>query len=1092
MRRKFYLLVGIVAMVSISARSAEGVPSWLRGNSISPDGSTLAFCYRGDIFTVPTKGGLAKQITTHTAYDTNPVWSPDGKSIAFNSDREGSMDVYLVHAEGGAPKRLTTHSRNEMLLDFLDNENVLFAAYGTPTTTDIQFPSTVYTQVYKVGVKANRPELYSELTMADVNVGPKGMVLYSDVKGYEDKWRKHHTSSITRDIWLYDGTDYKQLTTFNGEDREPVWAADGKGFYYLSEQDGTFNVYYRTLDDASTCKQLTQFKGNPVRYLNVSKTGVLSFSYDGELYTLEPGKKPAKVNVEIVQDNLHREAIKQLISGGASEVSVSPKNKEIAFIANGDVFVTSLDYTTTKQITQTPERERTIDFAPDGRSLVYASERNGVWQVFQTKLIDESEKNFTYCTQMKEERLTDGKKTSFQPQFSPDGKKIAFLEERTALCVMSLDNKKITTVMPSKWQYSYTDGDQNYSWSPDSKWLLTQYLGTGGWNIPDIALVRADGKGEIVNLTNSGYSDRQPQWVLDGKAMIFKSDRAGYRSHGSWGAEDDMYIMFFDVEAYERFRMNKEELALLEEREKAEKEEKKKAEEKAKEEENKKKSSKKDKKEGDDVKKDEKKDKEEEYVFNLDNLDMRTIRLTPYSTSIASAVLSKDGSKLFYVAPHANAYALWIQHIRDGRNELKMQGVAGSRFDMDADLKNAYHVSGGQIKKLELESGRTTNIPFETFWVNQPFERRKYLFKHIWHQTKEKLYDPGMNGADWDKLYTTYYKYLDHIDNGYDFAEMASELLGELNVSHTGCRFGGNNWAYTTASLGVFLDNEYKGDGLKIKEIIAGSPLDMKRKQVSAGCVIEKIDGEEIKDGVDYNYMLAGKVGRYTRLTIKPINGKSFDLTIKPISQGSEIALLYKRWVRRNEKMVDSLSNGRLAYVHIEAMNSASFRELYRDLLGDKNRNRDAVIVDTRHNGGGWLHNDVCILLSGKRYAQYTPRGQFVGNDPHTRWVKPSCMLVCEDNYSNAHGTPWLYQQMGIGKLIGAPVPGTMTAVWWDSIGDGFVFGIPQVGTLDNKGEYLENQQLMPDVIVTNTPKEQLSGVDRQIERAVKELLQAK
>lgn len=1085
MNKRLFLSLGLAVVVRCLSAAEVSAPRWLRGNAISPDGKNIAFCYKGDIFVVPVAGGTARQLTTHTAYDCSPVWSPDGKNLAFASDREGSLDVYIMSVTGGTPRRLTTHSGNERPVAFADAEHVLYSGFGTPTVDDIQFPGSSFYHIYKVGANGGRPELFSELTMAELQPDGRGNVLYTNIKGYEDQWRKHHTSSITRDVWLYDGKTYRQLTSFKGEDRNPVWAPDGKSFYYLSEQDGTLNIYKRGLEaGVSSDTQLTTYKGNPVRYLSASNDGILCYSYDGELYTLVPGKKPVKVNISIVQDELESKAVRVLRSGGASQVAVSPKGKEIAFIMDGDVYVTSLDYSTTKQITDTPERERRVDFAPDGRSLVYDSERNGVWQLYQTSLTNKDEKAFTYCTEMKEERLTDGKHTSFQPQYSPDGKSVAFLQDRTALCVMDLKSKNVKTVMDAKYQYSYLDGDQDFAWSPDSKWLLTQYIGNGGWNITDIALVRADGKDKIVNLTNSGYTDVSPQWVLDGKAMIFKSDRAGYRSHGSWGAEYDEYIMFFDTEAYERFCMNKEDLALLEEKEKAEKEEKEKAEKEAKE--------KADKKKNKDAKDEDKaKENAKDLVFELDDLDSRTIRLTPYSTQLGEAVLSKDGTKLYYVAPHEGGGALWEQDLKEHRNQLKMKGMSWSSLQVDADVKNAYMASGGQIKKLELASGRISNIDFSAFNTRRPEETRAYLFEHIWRQTKEKLYDPNMNGADWERLRKTYSTYLPHINNGYDFAEMASELLGELNVSHTGCRYSGDNWAYGTASLGCFYDTDYKGDGLKIKEIIAGSPLSLRKKNVTPGCIIEKIDGEPIKAGEDYFPLLAGKTRRYTRLTISK-GGKTFDVTIKPISQSEENNLLYRRWVKRNEKMVDSLSNGRLAYVHIQAMNAGSFHTLYKELLSDKNRNREAVVVDTRHNGGGWLHNDVCILLSGKRYVRYTPRGQFIGNDPFDRWVKPSCMLVCEDNYSNAHGTPWLYKQMGIGKLIGAPVPGTMTAVWWENIGNGFVFGIPQVGSLDNNNEYLENQQLEPDIEVYNSPAEQLRGEDRQIQCAVKELLSGK
>ena len=509
-------------------------------------------------------------MTTNTAYEYAPVWSPDSKHLAFASTREGSMDVFVTTIDGGAPKRVTTNSGSEIPVAFLDAQHLIYKASGMRSTDDLVFPSSTFPMLYQISIDGGRPEVYSEWPMDNPSIGNKG-VLFEDIKGYEDYWRKHQKSSIARDIWLFDGDAYQKITDFSGDDRDPVWAPGKDGFYYLSERNGSFNVYYHDLQSSGADKQITMHKKHPVRFLTVADNGMLCYSYDGEIYTLKEGGKPKKLSVNIVRDDMQREVIRQIRYAGASEVAISPKNKEIAFIMNGDVYVTSTDYSTTKQITDTPVRERTVDFAPDGRSLVYASERDGVWQVYQATIAQEKEKNFTYCTGIREERLTDGKYTAFQPLYNPKGGEVAFLKNRTEICVLDLKSKKVRTVMDGKFQYSYTDGDQNYAWSPDGKWILTEYIGVGGWNNKDIALVKADGKGEIHNLTNSGYSEGSPKWVLDGKAMIFQSDRSGYRSHGSWGSQRDEYIMFFDQDAYERFRMSKEELALLEEREKEEK-----------------------------------------------------------------------------------------------------------------------------------------------------------------------------------------------------------------------------------------------------------------------------------------------------------------------------------------------------------------------------------------------------------------------------------------------------------------------------------------------------------------------------------------
>ena len=241
---------------------------------------------------------------------------------------------------------------------------------------------------------------------------------------------------------------------------------------------------------------------------------------------------------------------------------------------------------------------------------------------------------------------------------------------------------------------------------------------------------------------------------------------------------------------------------------------------------------------------------------------------------------------------------------------------------------------------------------------------------------------------------------------------------------------------------------------------------------------------------MDYVPLLDGKIGKTIRLTVRAKGGRTFDITTKGMSMAKVNELLYKRWVERNRQLVDSLSGGRLAYVHVKAMNSESFRTVYRELLSDKNRNREAVIVDERHNGGGWLHDDLCTLLNGKEYQKFMPRGQYIGRDPFNKWVKPSCVLICEDDYSNGHGFPLVYKTLGIGKLIGAPVAGTMTAVWWETMIDrSIVFGIPQVGCMSLDGTYAENTQLNPDITVYNTPEDFINGNDRQLKAAVDEML---
>lgn len=1062
------ILLALIAPLATASAMAQSDPLWMRFPAISPDGKTVAFSYKGDIWTVPANGGQARQITTNPAYDAYPVWSPDSRQIAFASSREGSMDIYVVGRDGGAPRRVTTDSGDEYPMAWRNDSTIMLKASIMPKATSIMFAD--FSQVYEVSDKGGRMRLFSDIPMEDISVGNDGALLYHDNKGYEDPFRKHHQSPICRDIWLYKGGNYTKLTNFAGEDRTPVWGGDNNTYYYLSEEDGTFNVYKRRIGETAKT-QLTHYKGNPVRFLTRSTDGTLCYAYDGAIYTLKEGSQPVRLNLSMVADDGSDKLQRQVLRSGATEFAVSPSGKEIAFVVHGDVYVTSTDYTTTKRITDTPEQERNVNFSPDGRSLVYASERGGLWQIYQTSIVNKDEKQFTYATQLKEEQLVKSSLVDMQPAYSPDGKSVAYIEDRGALKAVDVKTKAVRQLMDGKFQYSYSDGDLWFQWSPDSKWLLSNYIGHGGWNNSDIALVPADGSQKITNLTNSGYNDNNGRWVLGGKAMLFMSDRAGYRSHGSWGAEDDAYIMFFDLDAYERFRMGKEERALYDEAHKKEKAD----------------TTKKKKpliKLGKKAKDDKKKDKAKTLKFDLANCRDRVIRLTVNSSHMADAILSPGGDTLYYQAKFEGGYDLWKHDLVENKTEIVMKNV-GYGLEADKDFKNLYVYNNG-IKQIDLAKNSQKGIDFEANFNYRPYEERTYIFNHVWQQVKDKFYDPKLHGVDWEGYKKTYAKFLPYINNNYDFRDMLSEMLGELNGSHTGARYYPDGATLKTAALGLFFDNDYEGDGLKVEEVINRGPFAVRNTGVKKGCIIEAIDGQKIAKGSDYTSLLDGKAGKMTRVSVfDPSRKKRFDVVVRAISRSAQADLLYRRWVDRNREMVDSLSNGTIGYVHVKAMDSESFRTVFSQLLSDSMRQKKAVIVDERHNGGGWLHDDLCTLLSGKQYAKFIAHGKYIGYDPWNKWVKPSCVMICEDDYSNGHGFPAVYKTLGIGKLVGAPVAGTMTAVWWERMMNGMIFGIPQVGNQAMDGTFFENKELKPDIEVYNTPADYETGNDEQLKAAV-------
>ena len=1059
-------------LAGVSLVNAES-PRWIMKPAISPDGKTIAFSYKGEIFTVPANGGTAFQLTSNQAYDSNPVWTPDGKRIVFLSNREGSDDLYITNATGGTPTRLTTHSGNETPLGFLNDSTLLFNASILPGATTARAP--FFTQIYSLNVnkKSARPALFLSLPVNSLNVNSKGDIIYQDRKSLEDVLRKHERSAGTSDIWTYENGKFTQLTHFDGADQSPVWG-QGNNFYYLSEKDGTLNVFEASVGSNSE-KQLTKFEKHPVRNLSSSATGTLAFSWDGDIYTLKPGSQPQKVNIEINADLYDGDLVKKYVNNGVSNIAVSPDGNEVALIIRGDLYVTNAKYKSTKRITDTPAQERSVAFSPDGRTLVYDSDVDGKWQLFTAKIKNDNEKEFAYATDIEIEPLYQCETSAMQPLFSPDGKKVAFLENRGPIRVIDLDSKEVVTALDGQYNYSYSDGDITFSWSPDSQWLLTSYMGPLGWNNMDVAIVKADGS-EVIDLTESGYNDYQPKWALDGKGVVYATGKYGMKAHGSWGNQDDIMIMVLDGDAWDQFNFTAEEADLFE-KEKKDKE----------------KDSESDDEKADKVKKKSKAKKEEapkSTPLDLNNRRYRTKRLTGTSANIADFYLTPKGDKLYYFAKSPDGdYNLMVTDLKKGNTKTLAKDMSGAIVP-DMKGENIFVFSYDGVKKLSLPDGDVEMVEFEAPYDRHPSLERQYIFDHMAKQVEDKFYDKNLHGVDWDYYTNHYREFLPYIANNRDFATLLSETLGELNASHTGGRAYGSGAAMGTASLGAFFDENYDGEGLKISEIFPRGPLANKSADVKAGDIITSIDGSEILPGHEYFTLLEGKAGKKVRLGIKKLDGTTKFITVKPLSAGQQSTMAYQRWVERNEQIADSVSGGRVGYVHVRGMDTGSFQNVYERLLG-KYRNYDAVVVDTRFNGGGWLHNDLALLLSGKKYVTYAPRGEEIGIDPFSQWTKPSVMLVNEANYSDAHGSPYTYQTLGIGEVVGAPVPGTMTAVWWETqIDPSIVFGIPQVTSRANNGKALENTQLTPDVIIYNAPGEVEAGRDAQLEGAVNRLLE--
>lgn len=1069
-----FILFGFVFLAYAQGIFAQADPQWMRYPAISPDGKSVAFTYKGDVYRVPTQGGTAVRLTFHPAHDFMPVWSPDGKKIAFASDRYGNFDVFVMDADGGDAQRITYHSGSEYPYSFTpDGAQVVFGAVRQDVVAHRQYPTGSQPELYEVPVSGGRVQQLLTSPAEYVAFSQDGTkMLYHDKKGGENEWRKYQQSSIARDIWLYDRSSgqHKKITSFYGENRHPVFSTDENDMYYLSEESGSFNVHKLTLDRPEQNSRLTEFRTHPVRSLSIADDGTLCFSYDGELYTLREGAQPQKIQVALKTQTIQNNDSHIAINGGVREMSVSPDGKEVAFVARGEVFVTSVDGKITKRISNTPAQERFVQFAPDGKSIVYASERDGRWQIYQATKVRAEEPLFFAATLIDEKPLISNEKDNYLPQLSPDGKKLAFVEDRRTLKVLDLATKDTVTLLTPEQLFHMQDGDQYFSWSPDSKLLLATYRPTM-YN-SEVVLLDAEGKQNMVNLTKSGYSDIKPQWANEGKQIIWFSNRHGMKSHASSGGSQlDVYSLFLTKDAWDKYNMSKDDFALWKELEKA------------------------NKKTGDEKKNTadstQTTTKKEPLTIDWEGIDDRKARLTIHSSVLSDAVLSKDGEKLLYLARFEKGANLWSTNLRtkETKMEIPLDATGGSLV-WDKEQKSLFLLSGGRVTKINPDNNKREPIQIDGEMSLDAQAELAHSFDHVWLRTKKMFYTPDMHGADWDTLRVEYAKYLPHLGNNYEFAEMLSELLGELNVSHAGARYSGESSnGDATASLGIFMDYSHLEDGIRIEEILQGGPLDKASFSIATGSIIEKIDGEVVSSTKDIAQYLNRKVDKFTLIEVlDPKTNIRQQLTVKPISPGEESTLLYKRWVRKNQEEVQRESKGKLGYVHISGMSDGQYRNTYDEMMG-KFADCDAVIVDTRFNSGGDLVSDLAMFFTGEKFLEYATADRSVGYEPTFRWTKPTLAMFNEANYSDGHCFSCGYTDLNIGKTVGMPVPGTCSFAGWESLPNGVRWGAVPISAKNKAGEWLENNETKPNFEVKNQPDIIAEGRDEQLETAIMELL---
>ncbi|HEY0864394.1 MAG TPA: S41 family peptidase [Lacunisphaera sp.] len=1021
-----------------SAQTPAENPLWLRHPAVSPDGTAIAFTAGGRIWRVPVAGGVAVPLTDADQYSTRPVWSPDGSMLAFAAKPHGNFDLFIMPAGGGKITRLTYHSADDQPCAFSPDGSVVYFAssrLGSPETI-LAGGYANSDQLYAVPALGGRSRLVIPTPALAVSADPRGgQLLYEDRPVYENEWRKGAVSDGAHDIWLYDlaKKTHRKLTDFRGEDRNPVWAPDGSGYYYLSERSGSFNVWRAGLKPGARPVQVTAHRETAVRFLSVANNGTLVYGLEGEIWCRPAGaKQAARVPVRLPPGADRPATTTVSANDYLTEMKLSADGTQVAVVARGEVFVLSTATGTTRRITRTAAHERDVSFAPDGRSLVYVSERDGDMNIYEATL-DEG------TGIVVERKLVDTAGDVLYPKISPDGRLLAYLADRNQLRVLNRATGATVTALPAGYFYSYRDDDMSFEWSPDSRWL-TATVGSIVTN-QDIVLLDASGRAAPMTVTHSGYHDAGPRFSPDGKAVLWASGREGMRHADATTGQLDIYLAYLTRAGFDA----------------------------------------KDEADGAD------------WQPQPGGIEQRTKRLTPFSLTPLLYALSAGHDSLLVVekSPAGKAVARRFDVATGESTELFTRPLADA-YAVDAAGSQVYALAGGAVERTDLATGTTTSFPLDTTMDVDVHAEAAHWFNHFWRLTKLKFYEPTLHGRDWDALRTRYARFLPHLETWEDFAEMMSELAGELNASHMGCYYlKPPPLADHTASLGVHFDDDYAGPGLRVAAVLPGGPADLPGSRLGPGTLILAIDSELINEFTNLDQLLNGMADTAVQLLIQPPGSKTTLIeTVVPMTGQQAVALSYARWVAGRKALVEKLSGGRLGYVHLPAMDLDTYKRAYGEVIGDY-RNKEALVIDVRYNAGGNLHEQLVTLFTGELLAGFTNRdNEVVGRIPSGRWARPTALVQNAASYSDGSIFPHLYQRQKLGPVVGDRTPGTGTAVWWMLPMKGALkWGIPQLGARDFKTGWFENREIVPDVAVANDPGSLAAGRDPQLEAAVGVLL---
>jgi tricorn protease len=1019
----------------------------------------VAFTYLGDIWTAATDGSDIRRLTVHTARDAWPRFSPDGKWIAFSSARYGNLDVFIVPVEGGQPTRLTWHSAADQVLGWTpDGARVLFSS---------QRGERFAPMLYTVDLAGNLPVSAGADIGVYASYSPDGTKLAFNRKS-QVYWRKGYRGSNQSDVTVLNVANgsFTDLTDFNGMDSWPMWGRDGF-IYFVSDKDGNATNLYRVSERGGAPERVSSFTAGDVRWPAISSDGkTIAFEHDFGLWLYDVTAKTAKqvplrINAE-VQENLTES---RSFRSEADDYSLAPSGRRIAFSIHGELFTAPVEEGDLRQITGGAARDVNPVYSPDGTRLAWVSDSSGREEVWVAPAEGGAP-----------ERISDVDALKQQIVWSPDGKALAYTASDNKLRLYDFAGKRTTVLVTSPY-----GGIGSPVFIPNGEMLA--YTRQDQDRTSDIYMVAATG-GQDHRVTFDSYNDASPRFSPDGATIYFRRTEG---VQGGLGGPALAQLWAVGLEMQSHDPDDPDDRPVVDSTRRIGPA---------------------------------RNMPPRGVAIDWQGLERRTRRLTSMPFSVADFAVAPDGRSIVFATQEQSGARTGVALFTigtDGRrvNRLASLGAQGGEDDAPAgpgggggvgglaftqDGRTLYFQRGNGVYSLAVQpsSNQPSNAtPRRIAYVARVnidlAAERSQMFDDAWRTMKYRFYDPAMHGKDWDAMRAKYRPLLSHVGDRDELLNIVNEMIGELNASHTGAANppGGNAGGTVTVHLGVALEPDARAGRYKVSHIFEGGPADKDWVKVGVGDYLISIDGTPVKAGDNYWKLLSQRLNR--RVTVafnrQPVAEGAVVSRIDPVPVGQFNQLRYDKWVEDRRVMADKLSGGRVGYLHIQAMNQPSLRKFEKELR--ENRDKEALVIDQRWNGGGNIEQELLQILVQREYQVWQPRGTEVNSRPFAGYFGPKVVLQNWRSASNAEMFPAGFKQLGLGQVIGEPTTGAVIGTGSYSLIDGSTVRTPGVGVYlaDGKLTNMENYGVQPDILVPHRPEDELAGKDPQLERAIQELL---